>query len=240
MAGESDPVILDGFHAVKHALRFGADIEQILTSDLPGALALARDLAPDIEQAIALRALALPPDAYATTVPHSPAAPVAALAHRPAPDIDVLDAGQRAAPLVLLDQPRHRGNVGATVRVAAGFGACGVVTTGDVDPWHWHVLRGSAGLHYAVRDVARLAERFPDGPLIAFDPGGDDLRNVDIPDASVLAFGSERRGLTDAVLDRADRVVAIPMGPGVSSFNLATSVAVALSRWALGRPPADA
>nr|MBA3583830.1 rRNA methyltransferase [Gemmatimonadota bacterium] len=43
-----------------------------------------------------------------------------------------------------------------------------------------------------------------------------------------LAFGSERRGLSGAILDRADLVVGIPMREGVSSLNLVTAVAVAL------------
>jgi TrmH family RNA methyltransferase len=44
----------------------------------------------------------------------------------------------------------------------------------------------------------------------------------------VLAFGTERHGLSGELLDRADGRVAIPMREGVSSLNLATSVAVVL------------
>ncbi|NIR35407.1 MAG: tRNA (cytidine(34)-2'-O)-methyltransferase, partial [Actinobacteria bacterium] len=40
--------------------------------------------------------------------------------------------------------------------------------------------------------------------------------------------GSERHGLAADLLAAADRTAAIPMRPGVSSLNLATSVAVAL------------
>ena len=69
------------------------------------------------------------------------------------------------------------------------------------------------------------------GPLLAFDAAGDDLREVSIPDQSVLAFGSERRGLSPGLRRRADRLVAIPMRAQVSSFNLATSVAIALFHW---------
>jgi hypothetical protein len=45
---------------------------------------------------------------------------------------------------------------------------------------------------------------------------------------AVLAFGTERGGLTDALLARADARVALPMQPGVSSLNLATSVSAVL------------
>ncbi len=47
----------------------------------------------------------------------------------------------------------------------------------------------------------------------------------------VLAFGTERGGLSPALLARADRRVRIPMRPGVSSLNLATAVAVVLYSW---------
>jgi tRNA G18 (ribose-2'-O)-methylase SpoU len=45
---------------------------------------------------------------------------------------------------------------------------------------------------------------------------------------ALLAFGAERRGLSTEVLDRADLRVRIPMRSGVSSLNLATSVAAVL------------
>jgi TrmH family RNA methyltransferase len=40
----------------------------------------------------------------------------------------------------------------------------------------------------------------------------------------VLAFGTERDGLSDALLARSDARLALPMRPGVSSLNLATAV----------------
>ena len=40
----------------------------------------------------------------------------------------------------------------------------------------------------------------------------------------MLAFGTERDGLSDALLARADLQLALPMRPGVSSLNLATAV----------------
>ncbi len=49
-----------------------------------------------------------------------------------------------------------------------------------------------------------------------------------MPGDAVLAFGTERHGLTDALLARADLRVRIPMRAGVSSLNLATSVAAVL------------
>ena len=44
----------------------------------------------------------------------------------------------------------------------------------------------------------------------------------------MLAFGSEREGLSADLLARAERLLTVPMRPGVSSLNLATAAAVVL------------
>ena len=56
----------------------------------------------------------------------------------------------------------------------------------------------------------------------------------------MLAFGTERHGLSDELLARADARISIPMRAGVSSLNLATSVAAVLFAWRLSpRPRAE-
>ena len=84
--------------------------------------------------------------------------------------------------------------------------------------------------------MARVDESPPrsERPLVAVDPDGDVLRVADLPPRAILAFGSERSGLSDALLARADARVRIPMRDGVSSLNLATSVAAVLFAWRLG------
>jgi RNA methyltransferase, TrmH family len=125
------------------------------------------------------------------------------------------------------------GNVGAVVRLAAGGGASGVVTTGTLDPWHPAVVRGAAGLHFALPVVVAPDVAAVEGPLVVFDPEGEPIQKVRVPDEAVLAFGTERHGVSDTLKARADMVVAFPMRPGVSSLNLATSVAVGLYWWRL-------
>jgi TrmH family RNA methyltransferase len=125
-----------------------------------------------------------------------------------------------------LEEPRHLGNLGACVRVAAAAAAAGVLTTGPQDPWHPDALRGSAGLHFALPVHRVRAIPASDRPLIALDPEGEPLG--DIPPRAILAFGTERDGLSAELLARADARVALPMAPGVSSLNLATAVAATL------------
>jgi RNA methyltransferase, TrmH family len=132
---------------------------------------------------------------------------------------------------VVLDNPRNLGNAGAVIRLAAGFGATGVVTTGTLDPWHPTVVRGGAGLHFATAVERLTVDELPSGPVFALDPEGDDIRGTKLPDDAVLAFGSERSGLSADLRARADHWVALPMRPQVSSYNLATSVAMTLYHW---------
>jgi TrmH family RNA methyltransferase len=233
----SDPerAVLEGFHALKHALRFGAAVEVACAPAAAPPMALARRLAPDLAGWLAQQLLLVPEDLFERLTPSPPATAVVAIARRPAADPPALLAARGDAPVVLLERPSHHGNLGAVVRVAAAAGAAAVLTTGPLEPWHPNALRGSAGLHYAL-PVVRL-ERLPEcaRPLLAIDPAGTPLRPGDLRDDAVLAFGSERRGLGPALRARAERTLALPMRPGVSSLNLATAVAAVLYAWRLAR-----
>jgi TrmH family RNA methyltransferase len=124
-------------------------------------------------------------------------------------------------------------NMGACVRAAAAADAAAILTTGRNDPWHPDALRAAAGLHFALPVAAVEALPESSRPLIAIDPEGDDLRPGELPRRAVLAFGTERHGLSPELLDRADARLGIPMRPGVSSLNLATSVSAVLFAWRL-------
>lgn len=221
-------VVLEGLHALKHALRFGADVVDARTPD-PAALGrLTARLAPDLADRIS--DLARPVDAATFGMLAATEHPtgVIALARRPAADAGAALATTGPAPIVLLDRPTHHGNIGAAVRVAAAAGAAGLLTTGPHDPWHPAALRGGAGLQFAL-PVMRVDDLPPtDRPIVALDPAGAPLAENPPPPRAILVFGSERTGVGDTLLARASLRVAIPMRPGVSSLNLATAVAVAL------------
>ncbi|ARZ69120.1 TrmH family RNA methyltransferase [Streptomyces sp. HU2014] len=228
-----DAVLLDGFHALKHALRFGADVRLAVAADKKATLALAGQLADDLTGTLDERLVEIPARALKELLPRVHPTGVAALAARPArrANLDTLSRAPRRAPVVVLDNPRNLGNVGAVIRLAAGFGATGVVTTGDLDPWHPNAVRAGAGLHYATAVERLPLPELPPGPLYVLDPEGDDIRSVTLPDDALIAFGSERHGISPELRERATRLVALPMRPQVSSYNLATSVAMALFHW---------
>ena len=89
-------------------------------------------------------------------------------------------------------------------------------------------MRAAAGLHYAV-PVARF-----DSPtlhadrLVALDADAPPLAAATLPARPILAFGSERQGLSDELIEAAAVRASLPMREGVSSLNLATAVAAVL------------
>ena len=241
--------VLEGFHALKHAMRFGAQVVEVVSSNPRELERLAGEFAPELAAHMLELAREVPQEVFSKLAPLPPPTRVIALAERPAVDVCALLADGRPAPVVLLEDPRDLGNVGACIRVSAAADAAGVLTTGDQDPWHPDALRGSAGLHYAlpVANIARLeglesappASMGPLGsarsglparvrPLLALDPEGEPLSAAALPARALLAFGSERRGLSAELLARAQARVSIPMRAGVSSLNLATSVSAVL------------
>jgi TrmH family RNA methyltransferase len=245
--------VLEGLHVLKHALRFGAQVQRVVLTEPEQVRTLAQALAPDVAEGIFADAQAVSPEVFAGLAPQAPSTGVIAVARRRHVDVAALLVDTRPAPIVLLEQPRNLGNLGACVRVAAAADIAGVLTTGVHDPWDPAALRGSAGLHYAL-PVARLGEDALAGlgsarrelagagtdaagedarPLVAVDPDGEDLRPKLLPARAIFAFGSERQGLSEELLGRADALVRLPMREGVSSLNLATSVAALLYAWRL-------
>jgi RNA methyltransferase, TrmH family len=232
--------VLEGFHPLKHALRFGANVIEVLTRDSCELERLAVELAPAESERMLALAREVEPAVFNRLAPLSPTTGVMALAERPSIDPAALLADPRPSPVVLLEDPRDLGNMGACVRVAAAAGAAGVLSTGSHDPWHPDALRGAAGLHYALvvgrlgglEGLAGLTR-----PLVAMDPDGEALDPAELPAHAVLAFGTERHGLSRELAAMADHRVGIPMRPGVSSLNLATSVAAVLFAWRLTARP---
>jgi len=218
-------VVLEGFHALKHALRFGAALETAVSPRPKEIAALAQALALDVAPRLSLTEVS--EECFAALAPRPPASPVCALAARPANRAEAM--AEAEGRVVVLDHPAHAGNVGAVVRTAAAAGAAGVVVLGGVDPWSPAAVRGGAGLQWALPTL--YTETYPFGearPLIAFHETGTPLFSHPLPPRAALLFGSERRGIAPDLRGRAHATLAIPMREGVSSLNLAVSVGIAL------------
>ena len=222
-----DLVFLDGFHAVKHAARFGAEIELVVCADLAKFYSLARDLAPSLNEQLGSSMKSIgwreiekigPGRAHWTGVWGVAKKPTYSVA-------EILDSGD---PVVLLEHPENLGNLGACIRVAAAASVGGVLVVGTDMLWAPAVVRSAAGLQFAV-PVASLADISAiTRPIIAIDPNGQDASSSVIPEAAIFAFGNERHGLSSQIEDLAAARIKIPMKNGVSSLNLAVAVGVVL------------
>src|SRR6202012_1791072 len=152
-------------------------------------------------------------ETLAGLVPQAPRTGVVAIARRKPADLAAALADPREAPVVLLEQPRNMGNLGACVRVSAAVDAAALLTIGENDPWHPDAVRGAAGLHYALPAVAAV-ERAPSGvegrPLLALHPAGEEGDPAASPARAVHASGPERHGLRDELLAAADGRIALP------------------------------
>jgi TrmH family RNA methyltransferase len=229
-------VVLEGFHALKHALRFGADVLEVVAVEPDRIARLADALGPDIAERLHHLLETVSPEVFDELTPLPPATGILALARRPLIALPEVLADPGPRPVLFLEQPMNLFNVGAAIRVAAAADAAALLTTGPHDPWHPNALRGAAGLQFAL-PVARV-EALPalgERPLVAIDPEGEPLAPGALPPRAILAFGSERHGLTPELREQAERRVRIPMREGVSSLNLATAVAVVLYAAYYGR-----
>ena len=222
---DDERVELSGFHAVKHAMRFGAEALEVWTDDRDRAMGLCERLAPDLVDRLDALLVEVSTDDLRSRSDYAHPTHVHGRARRPQVD---LHAASGRSPVVHLHAPVDPGNVGAVIRVGAAVGVDAVTVDRFDQLWSPACVRGSAGLHFAVPVAGcDLATIRPARPVVAFDPDGAPFEPASIDPASVLVFGSERTGIPGDLLEAADAIVALPMAEGVSSLNLATSVAAA-------------
>lgn len=158
--------------------------------------------------------------------------------------VDVpLDEVLAAGPLlvVVLAQVRDPGNAGAVLRVADAAGAnAAVLTSASVDPYNPKCVRASAGSLFHLPIVTgEPAERAVDGMrsaglrVLGAHPGSPEtldalLEAGGLRGPTAWVFGNEAWGLPDALVDRVDQTVRVPIHGRAESLNLATAAAVCL------------
>ena len=142
----SDPsmALLEGFHPIKHGLRFGAELLEVVCLSATELARLTASQAPDIAGALDGQVTEVATDVFEELAPLAPPTGVIAIARRPAVSLTGMLNNPAPSPIVLLERPRNLGNIGAAVRVAAAAGAAGVLTIGTQDPWHPAALIGGA------------------------------------------------------------------------------------------------
>jgi len=144
---------------------------------------------------------------------------------------------ERPGVLVWLDGVQDPGNVGAVVRVAAAFGAAGLlVGAGSADPLGLKALRASVGLAlrlpFARAEGSAIAAGLagaPRRPVWLLEKGGRDVFEVvGAPTELVLVLGSEGGGLSPAARAAASDSVGVAIRPEVESLNAAVAMGLVL------------
>lgn len=140
-------------------------------------------------------------------------------------------------PVVILDQVTDPQNIGAVIRVAAGFGAQGVIVQERrTPPLAGALAKAAAGTLETlpvvkVVNISRAIEALQQMGFTAVGLAGEGA--VPLPRLSAKAplamvMGAEGKGLREGVRSHCDLVVSIPLAPEVESLNVATAAAVAL------------
>lgn len=168
-----------------------------------------------------------------------------ALAERPdaEPPDHSLHAFAGARRLIALESVGNPDNIGGLFRVAAAFGAGGVLLDrASGDPFYRKAIRTSMGACLRV-PFMRLASwpadlgllRSSGFEVVALTPDPDAIPLADYarglqPDSRlILMLGAEGPGLSAAAFSVASARVRIPIAPGVDSLNVTVAAGIALA-----------
>ena len=141
------------------------------------------------------------------------------------------------ARILLLDAIQDPGNAGTLLRTAY---ALGVTVTfalpGTVDLWNAKVVRSAMGALFHRPPVSTTWElldvflRERNVALWGADTAGEPIDELSAPPRLALVVGNEGSGLSAQARSRLERVVTIPVEPGVDSLNVAVAAGIVLHR----------
>ncbi|SFR84372.1 TrmH family RNA methyltransferase [Anaeromicropila populeti] len=142
-----------------------------------------------------------------------------------------------ACRLLFLEDIRDPGNFGTMIRTAEGTGVTGIVLSKEsVDIYNPKVVRSTMGSIFRVPHV--YVDDFPgtirkaqlEGVIFYATHlnGNQEYDNVDYAKKAAFIVGNEARGISDAVAEKADQLIRIPMCGQVESLNAAVAAAVML------------
>lgn len=241
--------LIEGIRIVKEALDGGAPVETLVYAPELLISERARALVEVVEPA---RRLSLSGDIFCSLSERDQPQGIAAVVcieDRSLADMPIAD----NLLVVVAHQLRDPGNLGSIIRTADAAGATGVVIvepTADLyDPQTVRATMGSLFALPIIRlpDSTGLSAWYADLcaaglPLlvVASSARGERLHfDVDYQRPLVLIIGNERHGLPEAVRERADVTVRLPMAGRATSLNVSAATAALLyeivrQRWTPG------
>ncbi len=137
--------------------------------------------------------------------------------------------------LLILEGIQDPGNLGTMVRTAEGAGFNAIYADNNtVDVYNPKVIRSTMGSVFRVpvvytADLFELVDRLKSLSVTVYAAhlnGTADYREVTYGDRIAFLIGNEGSGLSDAICEKADRLVRIPMHGKLESLNAAVAAAV--------------
>lgn len=144
-----------------------------------------------------------------------------------------------AKKIILLENIKDLGNLGAILRTAKAFSQDAVILFGDtVDLYNPKCVRSAVGNLWKIpvvqiKDLETLKSTFGNFEHIATLPkaeGTINLKDFKISAPSLVMFGSESEGLSKDLIDFSTQKVTIEMNSDVESLNLSVSVGIVLHK----------
>jgi len=219
--------VTETFHLLEEALRSDCAIPVVLAAEsVQGAVE------SHVRGLKSTRLHVLPDDLFRKLSSTESSQGVIALVAPPQWNLEQLFRGHSLT--MVLDGLQDPGNAGAVLRAAEAFGATGVVfMKGTVSPFNPKCLRASAGSIFRV-PVAVLdqqlflaaAEQRKIALFALMPKGTTDVGEVELGGKCAIIVGSEGRGVSERLRDRA-KAIRIPT-VGVESLNAALAAGIAL------------
>ena len=130
---------------------------------------------------------------------------------------------------LFLDGVSDPSNVGAIIRSAASFGYKNVYLSMSADAYSPKAVRASMGGIFRVNPIIVDKGEFLKNincPLIVADMKGEDISLTEKIEEFCLVIGNEGQGVSQEVIEKASKKVAIPMQNSMESLNAAVSAGI--------------
>ncbi len=137
--------------------------------------------------------------------------------------------------LILLDSISDPGNLGTIIRSASAFGIEGIILYKDcVDMYSSKVIRSAAGNFFKIpiiiiKNTEEIKNKFKDFNKIAtalYEKNTNSIEECKNIKKYIIMFGSEANGLSNELINIADKNIILKMNNNVESLNLSVSASI--------------